>query len=77
MNTIDCIKGRRSIRKFKRDKISHSTLESIISISSFLHLGRTHRSLVILQLKTLLLFKKLQMNLPQILMRILLDKFLL
>ena len=35
MNTIDCIKGRRSIRKFKRDKISHSTLESIISISSF------------------------------------------
>ena len=35
MNAIECIKGRRSIRKFKNDKISHSLLESIISTSSF------------------------------------------
>lgn len=35
MNALECIKGRRSIRKFKNDKISHSTLESIISTSSF------------------------------------------
>ena len=35
MKAIDCIVGRRSIRKFKNDKISHSLLESIISNSSF------------------------------------------
>jgi len=35
MNTLDCIKGRRSIRRFKKDKISHSLLESIISATSF------------------------------------------
>ena len=35
MNATECIKGRRSIRKFKDDKVNHSLLESIISISSF------------------------------------------
>ena len=35
MNATECIKGRRSIRKLKNDKISHSLLESIISTSSF------------------------------------------
>lgn len=35
MNATECIKGRRSIRKFKPDKIRHSLLESIISTSSF------------------------------------------
>jgi len=35
MNATECIKGRRSIRKFKSDKINHSILESIISTSSF------------------------------------------
>ena len=35
MKATDCIVGRRSIRKFKNDKISHSTLESIISTASF------------------------------------------
>lgn len=35
MKAIDCIVGRRSIRKFKNDKISHSLLESIISTASF------------------------------------------
>lgn len=35
MNAIDCIKGRRSIRKFKNDKIPHSLLESIISAASY------------------------------------------
>ena len=35
MNALECIKGRRSIRKFKKDAISHSLLESIISTSSF------------------------------------------
>lgn len=35
MKAIDCIKGRRSIRKFKKDVISHSLLESIVSTASF------------------------------------------
>ena len=35
MNATECIKGRRSIRKFTNDKIEHSVLESIISTSSF------------------------------------------
>ena len=35
MKAIDCIVGRRSIRKFKNDKINHSLLESIISTASF------------------------------------------
>lgn len=35
MHTTDRIVGRRSIRKFKNDRISHSLLESIISSASF------------------------------------------
>ena len=35
MNAIECIKGRRSIRKFKSDKIHHSLLESVISTASY------------------------------------------
>ena len=35
MKATDCIVGRRSIRKFKNDKISHSLLESIVSTASF------------------------------------------
>lgn len=35
MNVTECIKGRRSIRKFKSDKVSHSLLESVISSASY------------------------------------------
>ena len=35
MKTTQCIRERRSIRKFKNDKIDHSILDSIISNSSF------------------------------------------
>ena len=35
MKTTQCIKERRSIRKFKNDKIEHSILDSIISNASF------------------------------------------
>lgn len=35
MNTIDCIKTRRSIRKFKQDKVEPSVLENIISAASY------------------------------------------
>ena len=35
MNTCECIRTRRSIRKFKPDAIDHSLLESIISTASY------------------------------------------
>lgn len=35
MNTIECIKSRRSIRKYKPDPVEHSLIESIISAASF------------------------------------------
>lgn len=35
MNTTECIKGRRSIRKYKNTEIEHSLLESIISAASY------------------------------------------
>lgn len=35
MNTIECIRSRRSIRKYKSDKVDHTLLESIISAASF------------------------------------------
>lgn len=35
MNLTECIKKRRSIRKYKDERISHSLLESIISTASF------------------------------------------
>ena len=35
MNTLECIKPRRSIRKFKPDSIDHSLLESLISAASY------------------------------------------
>ncbi|WP_122642664.1 nitroreductase family protein [Luxibacter massiliensis] len=35
MNVIDCLKGRRSIRKYKPDPIDHSVIESVISAASY------------------------------------------
>jgi nitroreductase len=35
MNTNECIRSRRSIRKFKPDAIDHSLLESLISTASY------------------------------------------
>ena len=35
MNTVECIKSRRSIRKYKSDKVDHALLESIISTASY------------------------------------------
>lgn len=35
MNITECIKTRRSIRKYKPESISHSTLESIVSAASY------------------------------------------
>ena len=35
MNTVDCIKSRRSIRRFKPDSVKHSLIEEIVSAASF------------------------------------------
>ena len=35
MNATECMKGRRSIRKYKKGCIDHSLLESIISTASY------------------------------------------
>lgn len=35
MNVIDCIKTRRSIRKYKSDSISHSLIDSIVEAASY------------------------------------------
>ena len=35
MNTLECIKTRRSIRKFKPDPVDHATLESLIDAASY------------------------------------------
>ncbi len=35
MNATECIRGRRSIRKYKEQQVEHSLLESIISTASF------------------------------------------
>ena len=35
MNTTECIRTRRSIRKFKPDPVDHSLLESILSTASY------------------------------------------
>lgn len=35
MNTIDCIKNRRSIRKFKAQPIPHQTIEEIVELASY------------------------------------------
>lgn len=35
MNTLECIKTRRSIRKFKPDPVDHATLEFLIGAASY------------------------------------------
>ncbi|CUX42198.1 nitroreductase family protein [Clostridium sp. C105KSO13] len=35
MNVIECIKGRRSVRKYKPDPVGHSTIDSIVSAASY------------------------------------------
>jgi len=42
MNTVECIKSRRSIRKYKSDKVEHSLLE-LFPLLLILPLGRIHR----------------------------------
>lgn len=33
MNTIDCIKSRRSVRKFTEEKVPHEVLEQLVELS--------------------------------------------
>lgn len=65
MNVNECITTRRSIRKYKPDPVDHSLIESIVSMASFLLLGKILRSPVISQLMILLFLKKSQMIVPR------------
>lgn len=33
MNTIDCIKSRRSVRKFTEEKVPHEVLEQLVDLA--------------------------------------------
>ena len=33
MNTVDCIKTRRSVRKFTEEKVPHEVLEQLVELS--------------------------------------------
>ena len=35
MNVTECLKTRRSIRKYKADKVDHSVIDSIVSLASY------------------------------------------
>lgn len=35
MNTIDCIKSRRSVRKFTEEKVPHEVLEQLVELGIF------------------------------------------
>ena len=35
MNAAECLKTRRSIRKYKADKVDHSVIDSIVSLASY------------------------------------------
>ena len=65
MNVNECITTRRSIRKYKPDPVDHSLIESIVSMASYLLLGKILRSPVISQLMILLFLKKSQMIVPR------------
>ena len=43
MNTIDCIKSRRSVRKFTEEKVPHEVLEQLVELARP-PAGRTPRS---------------------------------
>ena len=44
MNTIDCIKSRRSVRKFTEEKVPHEVLEQLVELARGPPAGRTPRS---------------------------------
>lgn len=43
MNTIDCIKSRRSVRKFTEEKVPHEVLEQLVDLAGGPPAGRTPR----------------------------------
>lgn len=44
MNTVDCIKTRRSVRKFTEEKVPHEVLEQLVELSRWRPAGKTPRS---------------------------------
>ena len=70
MNTVDCIKSRRSIRRFKPDSVKHSLLKRSFPQLLFPHPGKILRLPVISQLRILPFWEKLLMTLPHLTIQI-------
>ena len=75
MNATECMKGRRSIRKYKKGCIDHSLLESIISTASYSPSWKNTQITRYIAIEDTLFSIKLPMNSPQTIIRILSDKF--
>ncbi|WP_330428258.1 nitroreductase family protein [Coprococcus sp. OM06-25] len=43
MNAVECIKTRRSVRKFTDEMVSVDTVRGIVELASYAHHGRIHR----------------------------------
>lgn len=44
MNTVDCIKTRRSVRKFTEEKVPHEVLEQLVELSRWAPSWKTPKS---------------------------------
>ena len=44
MNSLECIRTRRSVRKFTEQKVPHELLEELVETARFAPAGRTPRS---------------------------------
>lgn len=70
MNTVDCIKSRRSIRRFKPDSVKHSLVEEIISAASFSPSWKNTQITRYIAIEDSSLLGKLLMTLPHLTIQI-------
>ena len=75
MNATECMKGRRSIRKYKKGCIDHSLLESIISTASYSPSWKNTQITRYIAILLRIEVSSIAMNSPQTIIRILSDKF--
>lgn len=76
MNVSDCIKMRRSIRKYKPDHIDHSIIDSIISIASYSPSWKNTQITRYIAIEDPLFLKRSLMIIPLFTILILFVKFL-
>lgn len=70
MNTVDCIKSRRSIRRFKPDSVKHSLIEEIVSAASFSPSWKNTQITRYIAIEDPSLLGKLLMTLPHLTIQI-------